>query len=184
MRPVMLRGSVRSVDCSCLLGGLAVEPLLLESLRSGTTMLFSLLTDRRFHSSVCLGDPFELKGLSRMFVVCLSSLSFGGGGGFWSISESMALTESFVSLLLLSDRLRDSPGLSEYTDERLRMDGGLGGCPPTGRRGIVFAGTLASLGSGGSGEYPEDDIIALDSSFSADGPGATGSALENRLRPL
>lgn len=189
MRPVMLRGSGRrSVVCSCLLGGLAVDPFDLANFRSGKTMLLSLLIDLRFQISGRCGELVRDIGLSRMFVCASrlgSSLSFGGSGGWSPSDKSPDLSESFASLLLSFESVRDNPGLSEYTDDKLRIEGGLAGwvCPPTGRRGIVFGGGTASFGRGGRGDWAV--IIVDDFSFSVDaGSGATGRAFENRGRPL
>jgi hypothetical protein len=51
--------------------------------------------------------------------------------------------------------------------------------PPTGRRGIVIGAGIASLGSGGRGEYS-----ALTSLLGESGRGADGRAFEKRERPL
>jgi hypothetical protein len=65
--PAMLRGICARAGGSCLLGGLAVDPLLLSNFSSGKLMLFSLLTDRRFQISGREGEERRLDmGLAKM----------------------------------------------------------------------------------------------------------------------
>jgi hypothetical protein len=65
--PAMLRGIGARAGCSCFLGGLAVDPLLLSNFNSGKLMLFSLLTDRRFQISGLDGEERRLvMGLAKM----------------------------------------------------------------------------------------------------------------------
>jgi len=117
-RPAMLRGIWGRAGGSCLLGGLAVDPLLLSNFNSEKDILLSLLTERRFQISGRGGDEYMLApGLPKMFFgVCgifcfLWSFLEGRGCGVVRASESTPLSESFV--LLLSEKLRDSPGESE-----------------------------------------------------------------------
>jgi len=96
--PEMLRGSWgRDAGCSCLLGGLAVEPLLLSSFNSGNEILLSLFTDRLLQISGRGGEGLLDIGLDKMFgvrgILCWPFLSFGGVG---PVSESTPLSESLV----------------------------------------------------------------------------------------
>jgi hypothetical protein len=54
------RGCSGGGDKYPILGGLSVKPLLFVNLRSNTSTLRSLCTDRRFHISGRGGDDFEL----------------------------------------------------------------------------------------------------------------------------
>jgi len=92
-----------------------VLPLLLLNMSSGTTILLSLLTDRRRQISGLGGEVWKPEaGLASVLlgVCCCLRLSFGGNGGVGPTSESIPLNESFV-LLLLFDTDRENPGEEE-----------------------------------------------------------------------
>lgn len=134
-------------------GRLAVLPFDLFSLSSGTTMLLSLLTDRRRQISGLTGEVWNPEaGLASVLcgVCCCVCVSFGGNGGV-----SGSLSESFVLLVPL-DRDRENTGdsASEETEETLGIDGvfvySLGAAPPTGRRGIAITDVdVLLVGKGG-----------------------------------
>lgn len=186
--------------CTCRLGGLAVDPLLDCKTRSGKTILRSLLADRLRQSSVGWRALSKLEiEFDDILCVCGFSSEFwrslsGRGGVGPSSIESTPLRESFV--LLLPDKLRETPGESEYTDDTLAIDVALASFsfftsppapPPTGRRGIAMEPfAAASLGKGGRSVLKDFEVNAAgDFSVLAEvSPGGTGSTFENLERPL
>jgi hypothetical protein len=94
--------------------------LLLSNFRSARTILLSLLTDRRLHISVLggevgrvdIGSATVLTGVFGLFDGGSLESTLGAMGGTATAPESSPSAESLF-VLLLSDRVRDNPGVSE-----------------------------------------------------------------------